>query len=232
MKDLILFEDKALIVVVKPAGVPSQSDKTGDFDMVSRLKNYIFQQNPNKGEPYIGVIHRLDRPVGGVMVFAKTQDAAKKLSTSVQNRSMKKKYLTVLNGDFSAQLHKEPMKLTDYLVKDGRTNCSKVTKSTDPNGKKAELYYQVKQVKDDLSLVEVELLTGRHHQIRVQMVNHLGGIWGDTKYNEAFQDKPGWSQIALYAYHLEFPHPISGKLMKFESIPNQNPFEIFTFQSK
>lgn len=220
----ILFEDSDIIVCVKPSGVPSQSDKSSDYDMVNRLKNYLFEKEPKKGEPYIGLVHRLDRPVGGIMVFGKTPIATKRLCASIQKKEVKKRYLAVLTYCADDRAFKEPELLTDYLVKDGRTNCSCVTNAADKNAKKAELLFQIRQVKEELSLVEVELLTGRHHQIRVQMAAHLGGIWGDTKYNPLFQEKKGFYPIGLYSYRLELIHPITHKKVCFTSYPEEEPF--------
>ncbi len=240
MKLQILYEDMHILVCVKPSGVPSQSDKTADFDMVNRLKNYLYEKGDCKGQPYIGVVHRLDRPVAGIMVFAKTPFAAGELSKQIQKKELCKKYLAVVTNDLSDKLGKEKELLTDYLVKNGRTNLSSVTTEKDKNGKKAQLYYTVKCVKEGLSLVEVELLTGRHHQIRVQMKTHLGGIAGDTKYNAdvdkksinnvenvdkvTMESKRMWKEIALFAYHLEFIHPKTKKKMVFEQMPEKEPF--------
>lgn len=223
----ILYEDKQIIVCEKPCGVPSQSDKTGDFDMVNRLKNYLFEKEETKGEPYIGLVHRLDRPVGGIMVFAKTPLAAKTLSEQVRNKTFQKWYLAVVEKDLKEIEGKEKILLTDYLVRDGRNNLSKVTTKENKNAKKAELYYQVLQVKDGLSLVRVELLTGRHHQIRVQLSAHLGGLYGDTKYNVAAKEKKGWQQIALYASEISFLHPKTKEKMCFKKEPEGEVFERF-----
>ena len=124
--DWIIYEDNDIIVVNKPVGVPSQSDRTGDMDMVSRLKNYLFAKNPQKGEPYVGIIHRLDRPVGGIMVFAKTKKAAATLSKAVQEHKLKKQYLAVVTKAFPEKLGKEAELLTDYLLKDAKTNTSRL----------------------------------------------------------------------------------------------------------
>ncbi len=250
----IIYEDQEILVCEKPPGIPSQSDKSGDYDMVNYLKNYIYRQNPKGGQPYIGVVHRLDRPVGGVMVFAKHAQAAGRLSESIRTGAMKKRYYVVLNFDGTHKTADEWVQLTDYLAKDARTNLSCVVEmnveetgrdavslgkrapgihasGSAGNGKqdakRAELLYQVKAVKDGLSLVEVELLTGRHHQIRVQMAAHLGGIWGDTKYNSEFQTKKGWYEMGLYSHYLEFPHPKTGKLVSFEQTPKTEPFTNF-----
>ena len=240
MKLQILYEDSQILVCIKPSGVPSQSDKTADFDMVNRLKNYLYEKGDCKGQPYIGVVHRLDRPVSGIMVFAKTPFAGGELSKQIQKKQFCKKYLAVVTADLSDKIGKEKELLTDYLVKNGRTNLSSITTEKDKNGKKAQLYYTVKNVKENLSLVELELLTGRHHQIRVQLKEHIGGIWGDTKYNAEAEnmcinsnenvdnavilEKRVWKEIALFAYHLEFLHPKTKKKMVFEQMPEKEPF--------
>lgn len=210
----ILYEDNHIIVCDKPQGISSQSDKTTDYDMVNRLKNYLFEKEEEKGIPYIGLVHRLDKPVGGIMVFAKTPYAAKELSRQVQNRTIKKYYHTIITDDLSEQIGKEPVLLTDYLVKDGKNNISGIADKTDKRGKKAQLMYQVLKVdkSKNRSLLEIELLTGRHHQIRVQMAEHFGGILGDSKYNEANQEV---KNICLYAVRLQFQHPKTKKEMEF-----------------
>lgn len=216
----ILYEDSQIIVCEKPQGVPVQSDRTTDYDMVNQLKNYIYEKE-GAGLPYIGLVHRLDRPVGGVMVFAKTPAAAKELSRQVQERSMKKFYHTMINGDLSEQLKDGPELLSDYLVKDGRSNLSRITSEKDKNAKKAQLKYKILKIlkEKELSLVEIELLTGRHHQIRVQMAEHLGGIVGDTKYNKKYREVGGFHRICLYAVRLEFHHPKTKKAMSFSVNP-------------
>lgn len=234
----ILFEDADIIVCEKPAGVPAQSDKTGDYDMVNYLKNYIFEKD-SKTIPYIGLIHRLDRPVGGIMVFAKSQQAAKVLSEQLRTKQMKKHYVAVVTGDLSNRIGKEKEKLEDYIVKDGKTNLSKFSTMNDKNAKKAELYYRVIGVLNTenssypvLSLVEVELLTGRHHQIRIQLSKNITGLWGDTKYNKLFSQNKGWTNIALYAYRIEFVHPINKKKLEFALVPESEPFQLFPEELK
>lgn len=238
----ILFEDNNIIVCEKPVGVPSQSDKTSDYDMVSRLKNYVHETGQVSGEPYLGIVHRLDRPVGGIMVFAKTPSAAKHLSEQIRLNKVHKKYLAVVTADLSKKVGKE-YSLTDYLVKDGRTNLSKITNKKDKNGKKAELNYKVLESAEcetmleeegimKASLIEVTLLTGRHHQIRVQMSNAKLGLWGDTKYNTLYNNYKGWINVALYSYQLSFVHPKTEKLMHFELFPKEAPFNRFSCLNK
>lgn len=241
MKINILYEDNYIIVCEKPVGVPSQSDKTADFDMVNRLKNYIHETTNVSGEPYVGIVHRLDRPVGGVMVFAKTPFAAKALSEQIRLGNVNKKYLAVVNADLSKKVGKE-YTLTDYLVKDGRTNLSKVTNKKDVNGKKAELTYKIIETAEcktknndeimKVSLVDVNLITGRHHQIRVQMSNAKLGLWGDTKYNPIYKEFKGWINVALYSYQLSFNHPKTNKIMEFNHYPTEEPFSEFDYIQK
>ena len=237
----ILFEDKHIIVCEKPAGVPAQSDKGQAMDMVSWLKIYLREKEPEKGVPYVAAVHRLDRPVGGIMVFAKTPKAAAGLSQQIQQGKVRKQYLAVISGDYSKELGKEPKELCDYLKKDGKTNLSVVTSEKDKLAKKARLAYQVletiketnakaeKGLEDTeaLSLLDIELFTGRHHQIRVQLSHNLTGIWGDTKYNAKNCEKKGFYEIALYSWKLSFSHPVTGKSMSFEKIPQKYPFHCF-----
>lgn len=227
----IIYEDDYVIVCEKPAGVPSQSDRTSDYDMVNQLKNYRYEKE-GKGNPYIGLVHRLDRPVGGVMVFGKTPYATKELNQQIQQHQMKKKYVAIVIKDLSSELTDGVKRLEHYLVKDGRTNLSQITTKQNPNGKKAILNYEVVEVKECLdegilSLVDIELLTGRHHQIRVQLSQISDGIWGDTKYNKTFQNKKTWTNVALYSYSLTFLHPKTKKSVTFYQLPIAKPFSLF-----
>ena len=227
MKIDILYEDNDIIVCVKPYGVPVQGDKSRDTDVLSYLKNYIFEKEEMEEEPYLALIHRLDRPVGGVMVFAKTQEAAADLSDQVQDGTMIKFYQAVLTGE----LPDEFGTLEDYLVKDGKTNLSKVVKKGTKGAKKAILDYEVLDVFETdegiLSYVLIQLVTGRHHQIRVQTSSRGAGIYGDTKYNPRFsKTKRRYIQIALYATRLEFEHPSTGEHMIFKCEPEGEAFEV------
>jgi 23S rRNA pseudouridine1911/1915/1917 synthase len=212
----ILYEDKDMIVVEKPAGMPSQEDRSPTMDMVSYLKNYLVREKKVKGIPYIAAVHRLDRPVGGVMVYAKTQLAAKHLSEQIRQNKMRKEYLAVLTGT----LEKPEGLLEDYLVSNGRTNSTVVVEEKTKDAKLARLEYRVKATRADggktLTLVNIHLITGRHHQIRVQMAHAGAGLWGDTKYNPEFAGTSGWHQLALFAWHLEFDHPVTKKHLVFE----------------
>lgn len=227
MELTVLYEDKSVLVCEKLAGVPSQSDRTLDKDMLSYIKNYLREKNPQGAVPYVAAVHRLDRPVGGVMVYAKTPKAAAELSRQIQKGEMKKQYMAVVCGDFSADIGKEPKELTDYLKKNGRTNLSEVVSEKDPQAKQARLDYQVLETAGSLSLLNIRLYTGRHHQIRVQLSNHISGIWGDRKYNKEMPEKGGFQEIALYSWSLSFLHPVTKKPMTFEKIPQKYPFSEF-----
>lgn len=227
MKLNILHEDNEIIVCEKPAGVPSQSDRSMAIDMVSQIKNHLFLTT-GKSNPYVGIIHRLDRPVGGVMVFAKTKQAAADLSRQLQTHEMNKRYYAIVSEELPLTEQKDAVLVRDYLVRDGKTNLSRVTDAKEKDAKEALLEYQVVRhvkVEDEMcSLIDVHLLTGRHHQIRVQTAAHLGGIWGDTKYNEKFKDRRGWTKIALYSYYLTFKHPGLKKTVAFTCEPKEFPF--------
>ena len=215
MKDLkVIFEDNHIIVVEKIPNVPSQSDKTGDIDMLTIVKQYIKEKYNKPGNVYLGLVHRLDRPVGGIMVFAKTSKAASRLSNQVREKIIKKKYLAVVDGKF------EKVKgiLEDYLYKDERNNISKVVKPTKKNAKLAKLDYEVLKYDGakDLSLVKINLHTGRHHQIRVQLANFGHSIFGDQKYGKRGRGK----QIRLWAYELTIQHPITKEEMTFHDLPD------------
>lgn len=231
MKVNILHEDEDIIVCVKPFGMPVQEDKSRDTDLLSFLKNHIFEKEELDEEPYLAMIHRLDRPVGGVMVFAKNQSAAAKLSDQVQDGTMIKYYQAILTGE----LPDEFGKLVDYLLKDGKTNTSKIVKKETKGAKRAELEYEVLDVLETdegiLSYVLIQLYTGRHHQIRVQMAGRGAGIYGDTKYNPLFTaTKKKYQQIALFATRLEFEHPSSGEHMVFKTEPEGDAFEVMELE--
>ena len=210
----VIFEDNHIIVVEKQPNIPSQSDKTGDIDMLTLVKQYIKEKYNKPGNVYLGLVHRLDRPVGGVMVFAKTSKAASRLSEQVRQKVFKKKYLAVVDG----KIENENGTLEDYLYKDERNNISKVVNKEKKNAKLAKLDYKVlayDEVKD-LSLVEINLHTGRHHQIRVQLSNFNHSIFGDQKYGTRGQGK----QIALWAYKLKIVHPTTKEELIFEDYPD------------
>lgn len=222
----ILYEDNYILVCQKPSGVPVQSDRTLAPDLVNMLCNHCHQNTPNK-KPYIGLVHRLDRPVGGVMIFTKTPAATKELNRQIQQNEIKKTYYCIVTKDLSEQIGNEPVLLTDYLQKDQKTNCSKVVSQKEKNAKKASLFYKVLAAKDGLSLVEIQLLTGRHHQIRVQMSAHIAGIYGDSKYNSDNIQEGAWKNIALFSNSLTFSHPKTKKEMYFSLTPAGDIWDSF-----
>ena len=215
----ILYEDGQLLVCRKPAGVPVQSGKVGQKDMVSILRNY---RNGKEGDTYIGLVHRLDQPVQGVMVFAKTKMAAAGLSRQITDGRMKKQYLAVTCGK---QMKKQGA-LVDYLLKDGRTNTSSIVPEGTKGAKRAELRYRIIAETPGYALAEIDLLTGRHHQIRVQMAGAGMPLAGDRKYNlsDAGQTE---KYVALAAHRLSFEHPVLKKEICFEGKPEGAIFKKF-----
>lgn len=208
----ILFEDKHILICVKPAGIPVQTRSFGTPDMESLLKNHLAANGAK--QPYLAVIHRLDQPVSGILVFGKTKEAAARLNDKMQKDGFSKYYQAVLCGALSP----ENGTLTNYLIKDGHTNMSRIGRQREKDAKLAELSYETIAFspKRNLSVVKIKLKTGRHHQIRVQMAGAGAPIWGDNKYNPEYINKRGYFPIALCAYRLELAHPISGKPLSFE----------------
>jgi 23S rRNA pseudouridine1911/1915/1917 synthase len=213
----IIYEDNHLLVVEKPRNVLVQSDNTHDDDLLSMLKKYVKEKYNKPGAVYLGLVHRLDRPVGGVMVFAKTSKAAGRLSEMVRNHSFQKTYLAIVEGKT-----KESGIFEDYLLKNEKENKTVV----DNRGKYAKLEYRLIKYIDGLSLVKINLETGRSHQIRVQFSSRGFPLWGDQKYNN--NAKTG-EQIALWAYKLEFNHPVTKELLTFKCNPyiNEYPWNLF-----
>ena len=171
----VIYEDNHIIVVEKPVNIPSQGDKTGDTDMLTIIKEYIKEKYNKPGNVYLGLIHRLDRPVGGVMVFAKTSKAAARLSEQVREKEFQKSYLVIVDG----KMEKEKGTLEDYLLKNEKTNTSKVVKEGTKNSKYAKLDYEVLKYDKELNLSVLKILlhTGRHHQIRVQLSSRGHSIY-------------------------------------------------------
>ena len=211
----ILYEDNHIIVVVKPPNIPSQGDKTEDEDMLTIIKGYIKEKYNKPGNVYLGLVHRLDRPVGGVMVFAKTSKAAARLSEQVRNKVFKKEYLAIVDGKPENKIGT----LEDYLLKNEKTNTSKVVKEGTKNSKYAKLDYETLKYNEEinLSLLKILLHTGRHHQIRVQFANFGHSICGDQKYGTRGRGK----QISLWAYKLTIEHPITKEIMTFTGLPEE-----------
>ncbi len=222
----ILYEDAHMIVCVKPAGIATQTNQSGQQDMVSLLRNYRHEKGE---EPYIGLIHRLDQPVEGILAFGKHARSTAALNKQLQQKNFSKIYLAVTRGVMPAH----EGRLLDYLKKETCSNLSVVTGPSEPQAKKAELIYRVLQTDESCqpvqNLVQIRLLTGRHHQIRVQMA-HLGTpLAGDRKYGapDLQQKIEGQSGLGLCACELEFLHPVKKKIMKFEIQPSQPVFQKF-----
>ena len=215
MRTEILYEDKIIMVIRKPAGLAVQSAGIGQPDVVSELKSYLAKLpgagRPGKGEPYLGIVHRLDQPVSGILVFAKNPKAARNLNHQLTNEGFGKHYMALVDGCPS----KETDTLVNYLVKDSKSNTSRVCDHHTHGAKEARLSYRIHSREAGQTLLEVTLDTGRHHQIRVQLA-HMGcPIVGDTKYNPNAQKK-GWQEIKLCAYKLAFHHPITGTPLEFQ----------------
>ena len=209
----VIYEDNHIIVVEKPPNIPSQGDKTEDTDMLTIIKEYLKEKYNKPGNVYLGLVHRLDRPVGGVMVFAKTSKAASRLSNQVREKVFKKEYLAIVDG----KPEKNKGTLENYLLKNEKTNTSRIVKENTPGSKYAKLEYEVLKYNEeiDLSLLKILLHTGRHHQIRVQLAGMGHSICGDQKYGTRGRGK----QISLWAYKLTIEHPITKECMTFTDIP-------------
>lgn len=208
----VLYEDNHIIVVMKPANVPVCEDSSGDLDLLSMVKHYL-EEKYNKNNAFVGLVHRLDRPVGGVMVFAKTSKAASRLSDQIRKGEMKKKYYAVVMGKTL-----EWGIFVDKLEKDSKKNISFVS----DNGKESILEYERIKTNGEMSLVSIDLKTGRSHQIRVQFSHHGFPLYGDQKYNKKAKMH---TQIALFAYSLSFLHPTLKKELVFSvDIPKIYPY--------
>lgn len=205
----ILYEDEDLLVCRKPAGVAVQTKKLGQADMESLLKNYRVARGE---QPYIGVVHRLDQPVEGVMVFAKTKEAAAALGRQIAAKLADKCYYALVDG----APEKKRGTLVDYLVRDGRTNTSSVAECGTKDAKRAELSYEVTEQKSGRAVLKIRLETGRHHQIRVQLAHAGMPIVGDRKYNFKENITPSGEGLCLCSYRIGFRHPKSHKNLAFE----------------
>lgn len=224
----IIYEDKDILVCNKPAGVAVQTRRMGEADMESLLRNYLAR----KGEtPYVGIVHRLDQPVEGVMVFARNQKVAAGLNRQMQSGGFDKNYYAVLCGTPT----KKQGVLEDYLCKDGRSNTSSVVTKQTPGAKPARLEYEVvecvqgEDAEGEKSLVRIHLMTGRHHQIRVQFAHAGCPLYGDRKYNRVSDGK--YAGLALCSYRLRFVHPTSGRELSYEIVPQGEAFHKFTLFS-
>ncbi len=223
----IEYEDKDILVVYKEAGVPVQTGRVFAADLVSELKNYLAGKNPAEtrgGEPYLGIIHRLDQPVEGLLVFAKNPHAAAQLSRQVSGKSeMRKVYhAVVLLPDQAARqqaerAQKKVITLVDWIGRDYAKNMAEIRSEGDPDAKRAELTYRILKMEENSALAEIHLHSGRHHQIRVQMAHAGMPLKGDRKYGDSEQDA---GQLMLCACCLQFRHPSDGRKMSFKISPS------------
>lgn len=215
----IIFEDDDLLIIDKPAGVLSQEDHTGDPDVLSLLKQYLGRSQ--NSTPYLGLIHRLDRPVSGLMLLAKNKNTADHLSKQLRDRTMQKTYWAVTSG-----IPPQNGVLTHYLNKNRHKNIVEVVSDNNPKGKQAELSFAVLEKSDDLNLLSIHLQTGRPHQIRVQLADEGYPIWGDYKYGLS---QPDGRSMALRAVELAFRHPQTKQQIQFElAPPNEHPWTQFS----
>ena len=218
----VIYEDNHLLVVEKPVNILSQGDDTNDKDMVNLLKQYVKEKYNKPGNVFIGLVHRLDRPVGGVMVFAKTSKAASRLSEQVRNKTFKKVYRAIIHGE----MDKKESTLRDYLYKNKKTNMVSVVNKNHKEAKDAELSYKTLNKENGFSLVEINLKTGRSHQIRVQFASRKHPLFGDQRYGQDV-NKVG-QQISLWSYKIEIQHPTTKEKMEFTCEPPQEyPWNIF-----
>ncbi len=210
----ILYEDNHVIVVVKPANVPTQSDITGDVDLLSMVKKYIKEKYNKPGEAYVGLVHRLDRPTGGVMVFAKNSKSAARLTEQFKEHTTNKTYYAVTNG--VVKFKKD--RLVNYIKKDEKENIVKLATMSEQGAKRAELEYRELENDGKLSLLEVTILTGRSHQIRVQLANTGFPLYGDFKYGK--EKSKATKNLGLWAGKLSFTHPVTKEKMTFMVCPD------------
>ena len=207
----VIYEDNHILVVIKPQNLPTQADISGDEDLLTQLKSYIKEKYNKEGNVFLGLVHRLDRPTGGVMVFARTSKAAERLSEQIRNGEVDKTYFAVLEGTPKNKRYR----LINYLKKDEKNNIVKIAPQYEDGAKEAILDYQVLETKDSRSLVKVNLETGRSHQIRVQMAGIGCPVVGDQKYGKDAKK----CNLALWAAILRFTHPVTKKIMTFKVMP-------------
>jgi len=209
----VIYEDNHIIVVEKPAGVPTQADYTKDPDMYNLVRDYIKEKYNKPGQAFVGIVHRLDRPVGGIMVFARTSKGASRLSEQIRNRTFIKIYLAEVNG----HLKNKKGTLENYMIKNEKKNMSFIANKGDDNAKLALLDYEVIEEREETSIVKITLHTGRHHQIRVQFANIGHSLIGDNKYGKVVK---GHSDVRLWGYLLKFKHPTKDEMMEFYIKPH------------
>ena len=215
----VLYEDNHLIAVLKPINVPTQKDSSNDIDMVSLVKDYLKKKYNKPGNVYLGRLHRLDRPVSGGLLFAKTSKAAERMTKEIKNHNVRKTYYAVVEGKVDKK-----GTFIDKLLKDEKTNFVRVS----DKGKEAKLEYELICYKNNYSLVKINLITGRSHQIRVQFSSRGYPLYGDQRYNK--KDK---NQIALFSSSIEFTHPVTKEHLTISyNLPNRFPFTLFNYMVK
>lgn len=210
----VLYEDNQVVVVIKPQNVPTQADASGDEDMLSKVKAYVKEKYNKEGEAFIGLVHRLDRPTGGIMVFARNSKSAKRLSEQFQTHDVEKTYFAVTRGVVKIKTQK----LVNYLRKDEKENIVKIVPMSENGAKKAELVYNYLEDNGSESLLEVNILTGRSHQIRLQLSNIGHPLVGDVKYGK---EKGSTQKLGLWAGKLAFNHPTTKERMVFMAMPDE-----------
>lgn len=213
-KLVVLYEDNHIVVVLKPHNVPSQADESGDKDMLSMVKEYVKEKYNKEGEAFIGLVHRLDRPTGGIMVFARNSKSASRLSKQIADNEMNKTYYAVT----TAIPQQKSATLVNYLKKDAKNNVVKIVTLAEKGSKKAELSYKILATDGENALLEVKLITGRGHQIRVQLAGINCSLFGDNKYGK--EKTKGTKNLGLWAGRLEFVHPVTKQKMTFAVAPD------------
>ncbi len=209
----VLYEDNQIIVVIKPQNVPTQEDESGDMDLLTMVKAYVKEKYNKEGEAFIGLVHRLDRPTGGIMVFARNSKSASRLSQQFAQHTIQKTYFAITNAVPNAKMGH----LINYLKKDEKENKVKIVSLSDDGAKKAELDYKVLETNGELALLQVNPLTGRGHQIRVQLAGINCPLYGDNKYGK---ERSYTKNLGLWAGRLELIHPTTKEKMKFVCPPD------------
>lgn len=223
---VVLHEDNHILVALKPQNLPCCPDATGDGNLLDNVKNYLKKTYNKPGNAYAGLVHRLDRPTGGIMVFAKTSKASARLSEQLKNKGFSKRYFAVLCGVPS----QKKGTLENYLRKNSVNNCVYVCTPTEEGAKYAALEYEIVEEKDGLALADINLLTGRTHQIRVQTAALNCPVYGDMRYGGRKAVK---GNLALWAYSLSFTHPVTGDRLRFMAAPPEtSPWDKFDIKLK
>ncbi len=210
----VLYEDNQIVVVIKPHNVPSAPDASGDEDMLSMVKAYVKEKYNKQGEAFIGLVHRLDRPTGGIMVFARNSKSAKRLAEQFGTHSVEKVYYAITRGVVKIKTQQ----LVNFLKKDEKENIVKIVPMGENGAKKAELVYSLLEDNGAESLLEVKILTGRSHQIRLQLANIGFPLVGDVKYGK---EKGRTGALGLWAGKLSFSHPTTKQKLTFWACPDQ-----------